>query len=85
MISLQQAWDPFGYGEAQMSSLVVQEILDKIDQLSEEDRLCVARRLAETSEIQWRQEAEAARRIAQEKGIDQTAIDFAVNEVRYSV
>ena len=69
--------------EALMSNLVVQEILDKIECLSEEDRLCIARCLAETSETQWSRAAEDARRIAREKGIDQRAIDRAVNEVRY--
>jgi hypothetical protein len=69
--------------EALMSNLAVQEILDKIEHLSEEDRLCVAKRLAETSEAQWSREAEDARRIAREKGIDQRAIDRAVDEVRH--
>jgi hypothetical protein len=66
-----------------MSSADVQEILDKIDHLPEEDRLCIARRLVETSEAQWRQEAEDARRSARERGIDQAVIDRAVDEVRY--
>ena len=64
-------------------STVVQEILDKIEHLPEEDRLCIARCLAETSEAWWQQEAADARQIAREKGIDQGAIDRAVDEIRY--
>lgn len=66
-----------------MSDIAVQEILAKIEHLSDEERLYVARRLAETSEADWRREADSARRIAREKGIDQTAVDRAVEEVRY--
>ena len=66
-----------------MSSMGVQEILDQIGHLSDEERLRLARRLAETSELDWRQEAEHARLIAREKGIDQTAVDRAVEEVRH--
>jgi hypothetical protein len=66
-----------------MSNVVVQEILEKIERLSDEERLYLSRRLAETSEADWRREADSAQRIAREKGIDQTAVDRAVAEVRY--
>ena len=69
--------------EAAWYNVVVQEILEKIERLSDEERLYLARRLAETSEADWRREADSARRIAREKGIDQTAVDRAVEEVRY--
>jgi hypothetical protein len=68
-----------------MSDVAVQEILEKIEQLSNEERLYLARRLTETSEAEWRREAESARLVAREKGIDQTAVDQAVDEVRHSV
>ena len=66
-----------------MSNVAVQEILDKIERLPEEDRLCIERRLAETSEIEWQRVAEGVRRIAEENNIDQQTIDRAVNEIRY--
>jgi hypothetical protein len=69
--------------EALMSNVLVQEILDKIERLSEEERLYLTRRLTEASETEWKREADDARRIAHEKGIDQTAIDRAVEEARY--
>ena len=64
-------------------SKAVQEILERIEQLPEEDLLILEERLAERAEAEWRREAESARRIAQEQGIDQAAIDRAVQELRY--
>ena len=64
-------------------SKAVQEILERIEQLPEEDRLILEERLAERAEVEWRREAESARRIAREQGVDQAAIDRAVQELRY--
>ena len=64
-------------------SEAVQEILQRIEQLPEEDRLVREERLAEIAEAEWKHEAEAARRIARERGIDQATIDQAVDDVRY--
>ena len=64
-------------------SEAVQEILERIEQLPEDDRLILEERLAEIAEADWKHEAEAARRIARERGIDQATIDKAVNDVRY--
>ena len=65
-------------------SEVVQEILERIDQLPEPDRLILEERLAERAEAEWRREAESARRIARERGIDQAAIDRAIHDLRHS-
>jgi hypothetical protein len=65
-------------------SKAVQEILERIDQLPEPDRLILEERLAERAEAEWRREAESARRIARERGIDQAAIDRAIHDRRYS-
>jgi hypothetical protein len=46
------------------------------------DRLILEERLAEIAEADWKHEAEAARRIARERGIDQATIDQAVNDGR---
>jgi hypothetical protein len=60
----------------------VREILERIDQLSESDRLVFEERLAERAEAEWRCEAESARRAAHERGIDQATIDRAIREMR---
>jgi hypothetical protein len=66
-----------------MDDSAVQDVLERIQHLSDDDRLYVTRRLAEITDEQWKQEAEKARRIAKERGIDQAAIDRAVDEIRH--
>jgi hypothetical protein len=72
-------------GGIRMSNIAVQEILDKVELLSDEEQFYLARRLAEKAEADWRLEADAARRIAREKGLEQSSVDQAVEEVRYPV
>ncbi len=71
-----------------MSAAVVHEVLDRIKQLSDDDRLLLDKLLAELEEEEWLREAAIARRSAREKGIDQEAIDRAVDRavdrVRYA-
>jgi len=62
----------------------VEAILRQIEELSEEDRLVLEARLTELAEKEWNREAEQARQIAKQRGIDQAAIDRAVEEIRYS-
>jgi hypothetical protein len=64
-------------------SEAVLDILHRIEQLSEEDRLLLEERLALAADAEWRREADEARKIAREKGIDQAAIDRAVEKARY--
>jgi len=64
-------------------SEAVQEILQRIQQLPEEDRLQLEQHLAFAAEAEWKREADEARRLARQKGIDQAAIDRAVENVRY--
>ncbi len=64
-------------------SEVVQDILRRIQQLPEEDRLLLEEHLARLTEAEWNREAEEARRLARQKGINQAAIDQAVENVRY--
>ena len=66
-----------------MSSAAVDEILGRIQQLPDEDRLELEERLAAMLDAEWQIEAEKARRIAQEQGIDQAAIDSAIHKLRY--
>ena len=65
-------------------SEAVQDILQRIEQLPDEDRLALEERLAEIAEADWKIEAESARRIARERGLDQAAIDRAIHDLRYS-
>ena len=64
-------------------SEAVLEILQRIQQLPDDDRLLLEERLAEIAEAEWKREAVVARRIARERGLDQAAIDQAVHDVRY--
>jgi hypothetical protein len=64
-------------------SEAVKDILKRIHDLPEEDRLVLEERLAEEAELEWKRAAEEAREVARQKGIDQAAIDRAVEKVRY--
>ena len=64
-------------------SEAVREILDRIEQLPAEDRVILEERLAELAEAEWKREAEQARQIARERGLDQAAIDQAIQDLRY--
>ena len=64
-------------------SEAVREILQRIEQLPEEDRLLLDERLTEIAETEWKREAKDARRIARERGLDQAAIDQAIYDLRY--
>jgi hypothetical protein len=63
--------------------VTVPQILRQIDQLSEPDRLRLEKTLAQRVEAEWLREARRARRLAAGRGIDQSAVDRAVEEVRY--
>jgi len=63
----------------------LEAILEQIERLDDADRLVLEQRLQELSEAQWKQEADSARAVARERGIDQRAIDDAVKELRYSL
>jgi hypothetical protein len=65
-------------------SQAVQEILQRIQHLPAEDRLALDEQLAQMAEAEWKREAEEARRLARQKGIDQAAIDQAVEKVRHA-
>lgn len=56
-------------------SQAVQEILERIEHLPEADRLELDAQLARRAEDEWRREAEKARLLAAQRGIDQAAID----------
>jgi hypothetical protein len=64
-------------------SEAVLDILHRIELLPEPDRLLLQEHLARAAEAEWQNEADNARQVAREKGIDQAAIDRAVEKVRY--
>lgn len=64
-------------------SQVVQELIQRIRELSEADRLDLATFFNEQMEQEWRKEAAKARHLASERHIDQIAIDSAVHAARY--
>ena len=64
-------------------SEAVHEILERIQRLPAEDRLLLEDHLTQQAEDEWQREAEEARRLARQRGIDQAAIDRAVEHVRY--
>jgi hypothetical protein len=66
-----------------MNRAAIDEILDRIKQLPQEDRLLLDELLAQQENQEWREEAAHARRLAQDRGIDQGAIDRAVHAVRH--
>ncbi len=66
-----------------MSQASVQTILDQIERLPEADRLLLEQRLAEMADAEWKREAEAARQLARERGVDQAAIDQAIHDLRH--
>jgi hypothetical protein len=66
-----------------MSQASIQQILDLIDELTEDDRVLLEHRLGERAEAEWRREADAARHEAARRGINQAAIDEAIRKRRY--
>jgi hypothetical protein len=66
-----------------MSRSVVAQILQKIDALPQKDRRRLERELAARAESEWKRLARAARAQARRRGIDQAAIDRAVEQTRY--
>ncbi len=66
-----------------MASGLVEDILREIEALSEEQRLVLDRGLAAQLQREWEREAGAARDEARRRGVDQAAIDRAVERQRY--
>ena len=65
-------------------SQAVQEIIERIENLPEEDRLVLDAHLARMAEAEWKREAEGARQLARQQGINQATIHQAIENVRYA-
>jgi hypothetical protein len=74
----------WGFRARDNMSTAVREILDRIDQLPEADREVLERELAERAEAEWRREAANAQEEARRRGLDDAAIDQAIENLRYS-
>jgi anti-sigma factor RsiW len=61
----------------------VQRILKEIDALSDEERAALESQLADRFEAEWWREVEKARQSAEARGIDESAVRRAIEEVRY--
>jgi hypothetical protein len=64
-------------------SEALQDVLQRIERLPAQDRRLLEEYLAKQAEAEWRREVEEARKLARQKGIDQAAIDRAVEKARY--
>jgi hypothetical protein len=67
-----------------MNRATVDDILDQIKQLPEEDRRLLDALLAQQEDQEWREEAAKARKGGRNQGIDQEAVDRAVQAVRHA-
>lgn len=68
-----------------MSRASVEDILRDIDSLTDEERLALDGQIAQRLEAEWERETAKARDEARRRGIDQAAIDGAVERQRYGV
>jgi len=66
-----------------MSHPTVDYVLELIDQMPEEDRLTLEKRLSERLEAEWDEAVAENSRIAQERGITEETIDRAIHRRRY--
>lgn len=66
-----------------MSHATVDHVLELIEQLPEEDRLTLEKRLSQRLEAQWEEAVSENRRIAQARGMTEETIDRAIHRRRY--
>jgi hypothetical protein len=61
----------------------VDYVLELIDQMPEEDRLALEKRLSERLEAEWDKAVAENRRLAHQRGITEETIDRAAHRRRY--
>ncbi|HEV8292136.1 MAG TPA: hypothetical protein VGP94_09435 [Tepidisphaeraceae bacterium] len=66
-----------------MPRAAINDILRRIDALSDEDRIQLDLELAKRLEREWEKESKKARKIARAKGITQEVIDKIIHRRRY--
>jgi hypothetical protein len=62
---------------------VVKELFERIESLSEKDRIALEKLLAERLEAEWQAEAKKARRLMKKRGLTMDDIDKAIERRRY--
>jgi len=66
-----------------MSHSAVQEILNRIQNLSDQEREDLESRWTALLDEEWQKEVEQARTLARNKGLNQEQIDQAIHRMRY--
>jgi hypothetical protein len=66
-----------------MSHSAVQEILNRIQNLSDQEREDLESRWTALLDEEWQKEMEQARTLARNKGLNQEQIDQAIHRMRY--
>ncbi len=66
-----------------MNHPTVDYVLELIEQMREEDRLVLEKRLSQRFEREWEEAVAENRRVAQERGITDETIDRAIHRRRY--
>ena len=66
-----------------MSHSAVQEILNRIQNLSDQEREDLESRWTALLDEAWQKEVEQARTLARNKGLNQEQIDQAIHRMRY--
>ena len=66
-----------------MSHVTVEQVLDLIEQMAEEDRLALEKRLSERLDAERNEAVAENRRVAQSRGITEETIDRAIHRRRY--
>jgi hypothetical protein len=66
-----------------MSHPTVDYVLELIEQMPEEDRLLLEKRLSQRLDAEWDKAVAENRRLAQERGITEQTIDRAIHRRRY--
>ena len=61
----------------------VDYVLELIEQMAEEDRLALEKRLSERLDAEWDAAVAENRRLAEERGITEDTIDRAIHRRRY--
>lgn len=66
-----------------MGHPTVDYVLELIEQLPEEDRLALEKRLSQRLDAEWEEAVAENRRVAQERGITEETLDQAIHRRRY--
>ncbi len=66
-----------------MAQPTVDQVLELIDQLADDDRLALQRRLSEQLDAAWGEAVARNRALAEQHGVTEASIDAAIRRRRY--